>query len=42
MTLTLLALFASLGGNVFLAWIAADFRRRYRTLAGRMGEVATG
>jgi hypothetical protein len=42
MTLTLLALFASLGGNVFLVWIAADFRRRYRTLARRMGEVATG
>jgi hypothetical protein len=27
-----LALFASLGGNVFLTWIFADLRRRYRML----------
>jgi len=32
LTLTLLALFASLGGNLFLGWIAWDHRSRYRTL----------
>jgi len=30
--LTLLGLFASLAGNVFLLWVAADFRNRYRAL----------
>ena len=29
---TLLLLFASLGGNVYLLWIAGDLRRRYRDL----------
>ena len=34
LTLAWLALFASGGLNVYLFWIAFDFRRRYRTLAG--------
>ncbi len=38
-TLTLLGLFASLAGNVFLLWIMRDFRSRYRALLRRMGEV---
>jgi hypothetical protein len=33
LALTLLALFASLGGNVYLGWIAWDFYRRQRNLA---------
>jgi len=41
LTLALLALFASLGGNVFLLWIAGDFRRRYRELLMQAGEPAT-
>ncbi len=32
LTLVLLGLFASLGGNVYLTWIFADLRRRYRVL----------
>lgn len=32
MTLVLLALFASLGGNIYLGWIAWDAYQRYRTL----------
>ncbi len=32
LTLTLLALFASLGGNFFLGWITWDTRSRYRAL----------
>ncbi len=35
LTLALLVLFASLGGNAYLLWIAADFRRRYRALVQR-------
>ena len=31
LTLTLLLLFASLGGNAYLLWIAIDSRRRYQT-----------
>ena len=38
--LTLLGLFASLGTNGFLLWIAADFRNRYRALLRRMGDTA--
>ncbi|MCE9546532.1 MAG: hypothetical protein K8T25_13580 [Planctomycetia bacterium] len=30
LTITLLALFASLGGNVFLGWVAHDSRKSYR------------
>ena len=30
--LTAVALFASLGANVYLGWIAVDVRRRWRTL----------
>jgi hypothetical protein len=30
-----LGLFASLGGNVYLTWIFADLRRRYRTLSSK-------
>ena len=33
--LTVLALFASLGGNLFLAWITWDARSRYRSLLGQ-------
>ena len=40
LTLALLMLFASLGGNAYLLWIASDFRRRYRTLLH--GADATG
>ncbi|MBN2473322.1 MAG: hypothetical protein JXB62_01840 [Pirellulales bacterium] len=32
MTLTLLALFASLGGNIFLGWVTWDTRTRFRAL----------
>ena len=32
LTLVLLALFASLGGNIYLGWIAWDAYKRYRTL----------
>lgn len=32
LTLTLLALFASLGGNLFLGWITWDARSRYRAI----------
>ena len=35
--LTIVALFASLGANFFLAWITWDARTRYRTLLGRVG-----
>lgn len=40
LTVTLLALFGSLGTNVFLLWISVDFRRRYRALLGRIGGPA--
>ncbi len=32
LTLTLLGLFASLGGNIYFLWITWDTRRRYHTL----------
>ena len=35
--LTIVALFASLAANLFLAWITWDARIRYRTLLGRVG-----
>ncbi len=35
LTLTF-GLFASLGANGFLVWVATDFRRRYRALLGRI------
>lgn len=35
---TLIALFASLGGNVYLAWIAWESRRRCRRLLAEHGE----
>lgn len=35
LTLSLLALFASLGGNVYLGWITWDTRGRYREFLGR-------
>jgi hypothetical protein len=38
-TVTLLGLFASLAGNVFLLWIMRNFRSRYRVLLRRMGKV---
>ncbi len=38
----LLALFASLGANVYLAWIHQSVRLKYRTLAARMGSSAAG
>ena len=36
---TLIGLFASCGGNVFLLWFVWDFRSRYLSLLRRMGEV---
>jgi hypothetical protein len=36
LTLCLLGLFASLGGNVFLGWITADQRGKYRDLVQRL------
>jgi len=30
--LTLIALFASLGGNFYLGWVALDSRRHYRRI----------
>ncbi|HYW80007.1 MAG TPA: hypothetical protein VE890_10550 [Thermoguttaceae bacterium] len=42
-TVTLLVLFASMGGNIFLLWVMRDFRNRYRSLVRRVGEdVASG
>ena len=38
LSLALLGLFASLGANVFLVWVASDFRGRYRALLRRVGE----
>ncbi|MEX0714573.1 MAG: hypothetical protein WD278_19710 [Pirellulales bacterium] len=35
LSLTLLGLFASLGANVYLVWIAAGLRRRYRSVIQR-------
>jgi hypothetical protein len=35
LSLTLLGLFASLGANVYLVWIAAGLRRRYRSVIHR-------
>jgi hypothetical protein len=35
--LTLLGLFASLGGNVYLLWVALDFRGRYRAVLAETG-----
>ena len=40
LTLTLFGLFASLGANGFLVWVATDFRRRYRALVARVIEGA--
>ena len=40
LTAALLALFASLGGNVYLAWLNYDSRTRYRRLLSRMQEPA--
>jgi len=40
LTLTLFGLFASLGANGFLVWVATDFRRRYRALVARVIETA--
>jgi len=40
--LTLFGLFASLGGNVYLLWVAFDFRSRYRTLARRSRATSDG
>ncbi|MEE8452674.1 MAG: hypothetical protein V3R99_12190 [Thermoguttaceae bacterium] len=37
---TSFALFASFGLNLYLGWIAVDFRRRCRTLAGDLGANA--
>ncbi|MFC1596767.1 hypothetical protein ACFL5Q_02365 [Planctomycetota bacterium] len=39
LTVALVGLFASLGGNVFLLWIMQGFRSRYRALLRRMGDV---
>jgi hypothetical protein len=36
LTLCLLGLFASLGGNIFLGWITADQRGKYRDLVQRL------
>lgn len=38
LTAALMALFASLGGNLFLGWIGWDARRRYRSLLGTLRE----
>ena len=38
--LTAVALFASLGANVYLGWIAVDVRRRWRTLVEKAGLTA--
>lgn len=40
LTLALIGLFASLGANVFLLWMAGGFRKRYRALVERMGDAA--
>ena len=40
LTAALLALFASLGGNLYLAWLNHDSRTRYRRLLNRMQEPA--
>jgi hypothetical protein len=43
LTVTLMGLFASLGSNLFLGWIALDLRRRCRRLMpGRAGAAARG
>ncbi|MHC4407266.1 MAG: hypothetical protein ACYTG0_47255 [Planctomycetota bacterium] len=39
LTVALVGLSASLGGNVFLLWFMQGFRSRYRVLLRRMGEV---
>lgn len=41
LTLALFGLFASLGGNLFLFWVARDSRKRYRALVQRLGDAAT-
>jgi hypothetical protein len=33
LTMTVVILFASLGGNLYLGWLALDFYRRYREAA---------
>jgi hypothetical protein len=38
-TLTLCALFASLGGNLYLGWITWDIRNRFREIVGRRAGV---
>jgi hypothetical protein len=42
LTLVLLALFASLGGNIYLGWIAWDAYKRYRALLRQSPSPATG
>ena len=39
-TLTLCALFASLGGNLYLGWISWDIRNRFREIVGRRAGAA--
>ncbi len=38
----LLALFASVGANVYLGWIYQSVRLKYRTLAARVGSSVAG
>jgi hypothetical protein len=42
LTLVLLAFFASLGGNIYLGWIAWDAYHRYRALLRQSPSPATG
>ena len=39
LTLTMILLFGSLGGNVFLGWTSWDFRRRYQQFLAGNGAV---
>lgn len=36
LTTTVLLLFGSLGGNIYLGWLAMDFYRRYRDAAWQL------
>jgi len=38
LTVTMLLLFGSLGGNAYLGWLAKDFYNRYKTLAEELRE----